>query len=80
MKASFAQRKQELDDKRRKIEEVLFNDNEKIKELEAQAQKMLKNQEVMDKKREEKNKKSIQEKLSSKEKEQIGRAPCREGG
>ena len=69
MNPNFAKRKQKHYNKHRNIEKVLLNDNEKIKELEAQAKKMLKNQEVMDKKREEKNKKIIQEKLASKEKE-----------
>ncbi len=66
---SYKKRNQEIEAKRKKIEDILMGDNAKIKDLEAQAQKMLEDQQLRDKKREEKQKKALQEKLASKEEE-----------
>lgn len=67
--SAFEQRRFEIDEKRKKIEEMLLNDDNKIKELEMQAKKMLQEQEMKEKKHEEKKKKIMQEKMASKEEE-----------
>ena len=69
LKRVYDQRAKEIEEKKKKIEEILLQNDDKIKELEAQAKKMIDDQELRDKKREEKKKKEMQEKLASKEAE-----------
>ena len=66
---SYAKRAKEIEEKKKKIEDILLQNGDKIKELEAQASKMLEEEALRDKKRQEKKKKEMQEKLASKEEE-----------